>query len=44
MADVRVIGEPSDGLEAVKQPRELKSNVLLLDIALSSLNGIQAST
>ena len=44
MADVQVIGEASHGLEAVKKHRELKPDVILLDIGLPRLNGIEAST
>ena len=41
---VQVIGEASDGLEGVKKHRELKPDVILLDIGLPRLNGIEAST
>ncbi|PYX44162.1 MAG: hypothetical protein DMG79_21075 [Acidobacteria bacterium] len=44
LADVQVIAEASDGLEAVKIARELKPDVILLDIGLPSLNGMEAST
>jgi DNA-binding NarL/FixJ family response regulator len=44
LADVQVIAEASDGLEAVKIARELKPDVILLDLGLPSLNGMEAST
>jgi DNA-binding NarL/FixJ family response regulator len=41
--DVDVICEASDGLEAVKKAEELKPDLILLDIGLPTLNGIEAA-
>jgi DNA-binding NarL/FixJ family response regulator len=40
---LQVIGEISDGLEAVQQAAELQPDLILLDIGLPSLNGIEAA-
>jgi DNA-binding NarL/FixJ family response regulator len=39
--DVQVIGEASDGLEAVRKAEELKPDLVVLDIGLPTLNGIE---
>jgi len=41
--DLQVIFEVSDGLEAVQKAKELKPDLILLDIGLPSLDGIEAA-
>ena len=40
---LKVIGEASDGREAIKFCEKFKPNVVIMDIAMSGLNGIQAT-
>ena len=40
---LQVIGEVSDGLEAVQRAQELQPDLILLDIGLPRLNGIEAA-
>ena len=42
-ADIRVVGEASDGEEAVKLARSLKPQVVVMDCALPGINGLQAT-
>lgn len=42
-AQWQVIGEASDGLEAVQKTAELCPDIVLLDIGMPSLNGIEAA-
>lgn len=41
--DLQIIGEASDGLEAVQTAQNLRPDLILLDIDLPTLNGIQAA-
>jgi DNA-binding NarL/FixJ family response regulator len=41
--ELQIIGEASDGLEAVHKSEELQPDLILLDISLPSLNGIEAA-
>jgi DNA-binding NarL/FixJ family response regulator len=41
--ELRVVCEASDGLEAVQKAEELQPELILLDIGLPSLNGIEAA-
>jgi len=41
--DLVIIGECSDGLEAVQKSEELQPDLVLLDIGLPDLNGVEAA-
>jgi DNA-binding NarL/FixJ family response regulator len=41
--ELQVIGEASDGSEAVQKAEELKPDLILLDIGLPKLNGVDVS-
>ncbi len=43
-ADLTVVGEASDGREAVTLANSLKPNVLVMDIGMANLNGIEAAS
>jgi DNA-binding NarL/FixJ family response regulator len=43
MSGLQVIGEVSDGLEAVQKALDLQPDLILLDIGLPSLDGIEAA-
>jgi DNA-binding NarL/FixJ family response regulator len=40
---VQIVGEAADGLQAVRRTRELKPDLIVLDIGLPILNGIDAA-
>jgi len=40
---LKIIGEASDGLEGVQKAEELKPELILLDIGIPTLNGIEAA-
>ena len=42
-SDIQVIGEASDGEEAVRLARELNPDVVLMDIRMPGLDGLQAT-
>jgi DNA-binding NarL/FixJ family response regulator len=41
--DLQIVGEVSDGREAVQKAEELQPDLILLDVGLPSLNGIEAA-
>ena len=40
---IQIVGESSDGLEAVRKAEDLQPDLIALDIGLPSLNGIEAA-
>ena len=40
---LQVVGEAEDGLEAIRKAEELKPDMVLMDIGLPNLNGIEAA-
>ena len=42
-ADMKVVGEASDGREAIRLAEELKPDVLIMDISMPKLNGLVAA-
>ena len=43
MPGLQIVGEVSDGLEAVRKAEELQPDLILLDVGLPALNGIEAA-
>jgi len=42
-SDIEVVGEASDGLEAIEMAREINPDIILMDIAMPRLGGIEAT-
>ena len=42
-ADLEIVGESADGLDAIKQSEELQPGLVLLDINLPGINGLEVS-
>ena len=42
-ADISVIGEAKNGIEAIRLARELKPDVILMDLMMPKKNGVQAT-
>jgi len=42
-ADMKVIGEASDGRQAVREAKKINPDVIIMDIAMPELNGIEAA-
>lgn len=42
--DIKVVGEASDGMEALEKAKTLRPDVLLLDIAMPVLSGLEAAS
>ena len=43
ISDISVIGEARNGIEAIKLERELKPDVILMDLMMPKKNGVQAT-
>ena len=41
--DLQIVGEATDGLEAVHMAEELQPDMVLLDLGLPNLNGLEAA-
>jgi|SRR5580704_10328996 DNA-binding NarL/FixJ family response regulator len=41
--ELQIVGEASDGFEAVEKAEELQPDLILLDVGLPTLNGIEAA-
>ncbi|TXK52203.1 response regulator transcription factor [Pontibacter qinzhouensis] len=44
LADVEIVGEAQDGAEAIEKVKELAPDVLMIDIAMPVMNGIEAAS
>ncbi len=41
--DIEVVGEAADGMEAIAKAKQVKPDVVLMDIAMPHLNGLEAT-
>jgi two-component system vancomycin resistance associated response regulator VraR len=42
--DIEVCGEAASGAEAIEKAKELKADVVLLDLSMPSMNGVEAAS
>ncbi len=42
-ADLEVVGEAADGIEALERTRQLRPDVLVIDVAMPRMNGLEAA-
>ncbi|HEX9115470.1 MAG TPA: response regulator transcription factor, partial [Anaerolineae bacterium] len=42
-ADMEIVGEAGDGADALRQARDLAPDVVLMDISMPDMNGIEAT-
>ncbi len=40
--DMRVVGEASDGIEAIERAKESKPDVIIMDLAMPRMDGLEA--
>jgi DNA-binding NarL/FixJ family response regulator len=42
--EIEICGEATDGVEAIEKAKQLKADVVLLDLAMPSMNGVEAAS
>ena len=42
-ADMEIVGEASDGLEAVVKAQDLKPNLILMDVQMPGIDGLETT-
>lgn len=42
-SDIEIVGEASDGHETIKKTKELQPDIVLMDISMPNLNGLEAT-
>jgi two-component system response regulator NreC len=42
-ADIEIVGEAADGIETLKKTRQLRPHVLILDVAMPGMNGLETA-